>query len=119
MIAAKPWADASNGKLIIQEYEPGDWQCTAHANAVKAVPEYQPGSPFAYVQRNDGTVKAISFTPSEVAHSMKQLRPEIAPNFDAAKARAISQASDSWMIWASGAFVVICGMFGAVTTKQQ
>lgn len=117
--AAKPWADASNGKLIIQEYEPGDWQCTAHINAVKSLPEYKAGEPFAYVQRNDGTVKAISFSPSEVAHSMKQLRPEIAPNFDAAKARAITQASDSWLIWASAAFVGIMGVIGAVTSKGQ
>lgn len=117
--AAKPWADASNGKLIIQEYEPGDWQCTAHINAVKNLPEYKAGEPFAYVQRNDGTVKAISFSPSEVAHSMKQLRPEIAPNFDAAKARAITQASDSWLIWASAAFVGIMGVIGAVTSKGQ
>lgn len=117
--AAKPTADASQGKLIIQEYEPGDWQCVAHANAVKSLPEYQPGAPFAYVQRGDGTVKTIAFTASEVSHSMKQLRPEVAPNFDAAKARAISQASDSWLIWASGAFIAICGLFGAVTTKQQ
>lgn len=117
--AAKPWADASNGKLIIQEYEPGDWQCTAHINAVKNLPEYKAGEPFAYVQRNDGTVKAISFSPSEVAHSMKQLRPEIAPNFDAAKARAITQASDSWLIWASAVFVGIMGVIGAVTSKGQ
>lgn len=116
---AKPWADASAGKLIVQEYDLGDWQCAAHENALKSVPDYKQGDPFAYVQRGDGTAKAICYSPGEVSKVMGQLRPEIAPNFDAAKARAITQASDSWLIWASAAFVGLMGLVGAVTSKQQ
>lgn len=115
---AKPWADASQGKFILQEFEDEDWQVKAHTHAAKSLPEYQSGKPFAYLQKGDGVVKAIMFTPSEVASKLKQLRPEIAPDFDAAKARAVTQVSNSWMIWASGAIVAIFGALGAITSKQ-
>jgi hypothetical protein len=116
---AKPWADASAGKLIVQEYDLGDWQCAAHENALKSVPDYKQGDPFAYVQRGDGTAKAICYSPGEVSKVMGQLRPEIAPNFDAAKARAATQISNDWLIWASAAFVGLMGLIGAVTSKPQ
>lgn len=116
---AKPWVDASNGKLICQLYDAGDWQVKAHENALKDLPEYEPGKPFSYLQKADGTTKAIMFTPTEVAGKLKQLRPEIAPDFDAAKARAATQISDNWLIWASGAFVALMGLAGAVTSKPQ
>lgn len=116
---AKPWADASAGKLIVQEYDLGDWQCAAHENALKSVPDYKQGDPFAYIQRGDGTAKAVCFTPGEVSKVIGQLRPEIAPNFDAAKARAATQISNDWLIWASAAFVGLMGLIGAVTSKPQ
>jgi hypothetical protein len=116
---AKPWADASAGKLIVQEFDLGDWHCAAHENALKSVPDYKQGDPFAYVQRGDGTAKAICYSPGEVSKVMGQLRPEIAPNFDAAKARAATQISNDWLIWASAAFVGLMGLIGAVTSKPQ
>lgn len=115
---AKSTADQSNERLIIQEYEDDDWQIKAHAHAAKSLPEYQAGKPFAYLQRSTGAVKAIMYTPGEVERVIKQARPEIAPNFDAAKARALTQANNDWLLWASGAFVAMCGLFGAITTKQ-
>lgn len=116
---AKPVADASEGKLIIQECDDGDWHVRAHTNAMKNAPDYEPGKPFAFLQRPKGTALAIMYTPSEVAQVIKQHRPEVAPNFDASKARALTQASDSWMFWASGAFVAFFGLIGAVTYKPQ
>ena len=116
---AKPLADSSDGKLIIQEYDDDDWQVKAHVNAAKSLPDYQQGKPFAYLQRFNGATKAIMYTPSEVAQVMKQARPEVAPNFDAARARALTKTSDDWLLWASGGFIALMGLVGAVTSKPQ
>lgn len=116
---AKPWADASQGKFILQEFEDEDWQVKAHTHAAKSLPEYQSGKPFAYLQKGDGVVKAIMFTPSEVASKLKQLRPEIAPDFDAAKARAqATEQTSLWQYWLSGAAVAFFGLIGALTAKR-
>lgn len=116
---AKPWVDASKGKLIYQTYDAGDWHIKAHENAVQGLPDYEQGKPFSYLQKADGTTKAIMFTPSELAGKLKQLRPDVAPDFDAAKARAATQVSNDWLIWASAAFVGLMGLIGAVTSKPQ
>lgn len=116
---AKPWADASQGKFILQEFEDEDWQVKAHTHAAKSLPEYQSGKPFAYLQKGDGVVKAIMFTPSEVASKLKQLRPEIAPDFDASKARAqATEQTSLWQYWLSGAAVAFFGLIGALTAKR-
>lgn len=116
---AKPWADASQGKFILQEFEDEDWQVKAHTHAAKSLPEYQSGKPFAYLQKGDGVVKAIMFTPSEVASKLKQLRPEIAPDFDASKARAqATEQTSLWQYWLSGAAVALFGLVGALTAKR-
>lgn len=121
---AKPWADASQGRFIIQEFDPTkpeDWQARPHSNGLKMLPEYHDGQPFAYLQNGDkkNNVKAIMFTPTEVGKAMKQVRPEMPPNFDAARARAITDASNDWMIWVSGSFIAVMGLIGAVTSKSQ
>ena len=125
--AAKPFADASNGKLIVQDYDFGDWQATAHKNWVAGIPgkkpplpDYEPGKPFALLERPKGGVPAVMYNASEVMTVMKQHRPEYPPEApDPAKVRAFAKASDDWMIWASCGFVALMGLIGAVTSKPQ
>jgi len=102
---AEPFVRESNGKAIIQEYPSGAWQVSAHTDAVKKVPEYQHGQPFAYVQTDTPrvvngvrtNVMGLAVTSMELGRVLKDLRPEVAPDFDPNKARVIQSSSKEWL----------------------
>lgn len=97
---AEPFVKESGGKAIVQEFNHDDWHVSAHTHGVKSLPEYRTGETFAFIQTEDdkNNVRAIALTATELGKSLKQLRPEIAPNFDPNKARAIESVSRDWLI---------------------
>lgn len=118
---AEPFIRESHGKAVVQEYEPGAWHVAAHMHAVKELAEYRNGEPFAYIQTNDdkNNTRGIMLTSMELGHALKQLRPEISPDFDPSKARAINNANTHWIIWASVIGVAIIGAVGYLTGRPS
>ena len=118
---AAPFIRESSGKAILQEYDRDSWHVTAHVNGVKKLPEYRNGETFAFVMTDDAkdNVRAIALNPTELGHVLKDLRPEIAPSFDPSKARAIQNANQQWILWASVVGVAMIGAFGFLTGKPN
>jgi len=69
------------------------------------VPEYQHGQPFAYVQTDTPrvvngvrtNVMGLAVTSMELGRVLKDLRPEVAPDFDPNKARVIQSSNKEWL----------------------
>ncbi len=118
---ADPFVRESNGKAVIQEYDRGAWAVSAHSHAVKELSEYRDGETFAYIQTDDpkNNTRGIVLNCMELGRALKDLRPEISPNFDPSKARAIQSASNQWMVFAAIGAIALIGALGFLTGKQN